>query len=147
MFDERDDLYDPNNDPVIVLDDGSFIGKNHKIRKNVFQGKGILKAYAPWCGHCKAKVKCMKRLGEILPEFDVQVYVINVDNNPVFQEHFKDKVRGYPTFLYVDDSGNIGDVIRDADGNQVYSVPSILAALCGNDPRICAQQDNMKDCP
>jgi len=143
---DEEDLYNPNSDPVIVLDDGSFIG-TMKIRKLAFQGKGILKAYAPWCGHCKSKVSCVNRLAEILPEFDVHVYVINVDANPMFKQHFKYKVIGYPTFLYVDDNGNIGDVIRDANGDQVYSVPGIIGALCGNDPRICAQQDKVKDCP
>lgn len=138
-----EDLYS-DSDPVTILDDGSFIGKKCKIKTGIFQTHGILKAYAPWCGHCQAKVTCVNKLAEILPEFGVTVYVINADDNPMFAEHFQ--VRGFPTFLQVDGQGYIGDVLRNKNGEPVYSVPDIIAALCGNDPRICKYADSMKNC-
>ena len=144
-MDDVKDLYN-NNDPVTVLNDGSFIGKNCRIRKDEFLGHGFLKAYAPWCGHCQGKVKCINQLAEILPEFGVAVYVINADDNPMFAEHFREKVRGFPTFLHVNESGHIGDVMKTKDGAQVYSVPDIIASLCGNDARVCQYAEIMKDC-
>lgn len=147
MFSEQKDLY-TDEDPVTILDDDSFVGKNCKIRKDTFKTHGFLKAYAPWCGHCQAKVDCIKRLGKVLKDYDVTVYVINAEReaNPLFNDHFGDRVRGFPTFLEVDGRGNIGEVMRTKDGEQVYSVPSIIAALCGNDTRICQYAEIMKDC-
>jgi len=139
------DLYN-EKDPVTVLDDSSFIGSNCRIKKNIFDNHGFLKAYAPWCGHCKSKVKCIKKLSRILKEYGVTAYVINADNNPIFKEHFGDKIKGFPTFLRVDDSGNIGEVMTTKDGEQVHTIPGIISSLCANDTRICQYAEIMEDC-
>jgi thiol-disulfide isomerase/thioredoxin len=143
-FNEKD-LYGPN-DPVTVLHDGCFIGTNLRIKKKCFLEHGLIKVYAPWCGHCQAKVKCMNKLAGILEEYGVTVYVINADNNPIFHGHFKDRIRGFPTFLEVSDRGTIGQPMTDKDGEQAYTVPAIISSLCGNDKRICQYMDSMGDC-
>lgn len=142
---DMDDLYTAK-DPVTILDDGSFIGVDSKISKRFFKGKGFLKVYAPWCGHCQAKVNCINRLAKIMPEHGVTVYVINAEDNPVFQRHFKDRVRGFPTFLEVSDKGKIGDQMTTKSGDPVYSVPDIIASLCGNDDKICKYSKQFADC-
>lgn len=142
---DTQDLYS-HDDPVIVLDDGSFIGKQCKIRKQFFQSHGFIKAYAPWCGHCQAKVNCMKKLSSILKEYGVSVYVINADNNPMFAEHFRDRVTAFPTFLSVNDKGVIGTPLLDKKGEQVYTIPGIISSLCGNNSQICKIK-GLNDCP
>lgn len=130
------DLYS-HNDPVIVLDDGSFIGKQCKIRSSTLQSHGFIKAYAPWCGHCQAKVSCINKLASILKEYGVSVYVINAEANPMFAEHFRDSVTAFPTFLEVNNKGVIGEPLLDKNGEQVYTIPGIISSLCGNDAQIC----------
>jgi thiol-disulfide isomerase/thioredoxin len=127
-------------DPVTILDDASFIGEDCRIQHG---RDGILKVYAPWCVHCQGKIKCINSLAEILPEYGLTVYVINAEDNSIFREHFK--IQGFPTFLRVK-KGKIGDVLRNKAGEQVYTVPDIIAALCGNDPRICKYTRSMEDC-
>ena len=132
-------------DPVQILDDGSFIGPDSHIIPELFNGPGLLKVYAPWCIHCQAKVKCLNLLAGYLHKHGMEVYVLDgTDNNPIFIETFN--VRGYPTFLEVDSQGNITGLLKDKQGEQVYTVPSIVAALCGNDPSICKYAKKIDQC-
>lgn len=127
------------SDPVIILDDASFIGKNCKIRRDKRAGAGILKVYAPWCPHCQAKVPCVNRLAELLNDIPVPVYVLNADDNPIVAEHMQKsgKLLGYPTFLDVSDDGIVGGPLRNGRGEGVYTVPDIAEALCQRWEGLC----------
>lgn len=139
------DLYS-KEDPVVVLDDSCFIGSDWHIKKPCLIGHGILKVYAPWCGHCQGKVECIKRLGKVLREYGVGVYVINYDANPIFQSVFKDRVPGFPTFLEVNQVGVVGKPITNRQGEQVYTIPDILASLCNNKSEVCKLAEQFNGC-
>lgn len=142
---EQEPLY-YSDDPVIVLDDSSFVGKNCKIGPDAFVGEGILKAYAPWCPHCQSKVTCLNRLAELLEPHNIFIYVIDVEDNPIFSEHFKNKIKGLPTFLEVLSEGYIGGQFVDKKGEPVYTVPDIVSSLCNHNKSVCKYITEMEQC-
>jgi len=62
----------------------------------------LLDFYATWCGPCKAMMPTIERLRENGP-FEVEK--VNVDENPDMASKFG--IRGIPTLIFVDDSGNV----------------------------------------
>lgn len=108
---QHHDLY-TEEDPVIMLDDGSFL-RSVKIRDEKWNGPGILKVYAPWCPHCQSKVEDMKRLAE-----QYEIYVLDATVNPMFR--FAHAVSAYPSFFKVLDNGEVGDMI-DGDLPEVIN--------------------------
>ena len=118
-------------DPVIILDDGSFVGENMKISLKHMKNPGILKVYANWCPACQSKVKDINNLASILKKQNVSIYVIEAaDLNPIFANHYSNKIGFYPTFLKVYKDGTIGDMIADKEGNPPGSVIDIVKILC-----------------
>lgn len=101
-------LYD-EDDYVVILDDASFI--NRKIKSTKFRGAGILKAYAPWCPHCRNKAIAIRSLAEILHDEGSAsaVYVLDVQANN-FTSHALG-VQLLPTFFYVDEQGNVKEAL------------------------------------
>jgi len=93
------------DDYVVILDDSSFIGR--KIKSKNFQGPGILKAYAPWCPHCRNKATAIRLLAEILDDAEAEsaVYVLNVTDNVYISKTLE--VVALPTFFEVDKNGVI----------------------------------------
>jgi thiol-disulfide isomerase/thioredoxin len=137
-------LYDKKNKDtkVRVLDDASFIGK--KIKKSFFDGPGVLKFYAPWCGFCQSKVNCCNKLAESLQKHEMQVYVINGDDNPHFVKRFG--LNSFPTFMEVSHEGLIVGQLKNKADMPVSDVPGIVAALCGNTPAVCKLIKDMEKC-
>ena len=111
------------NDPVQILDDGSFVGTKSKIKKSLFKGPGVLKVYAPWCPHCQNKVVCMNALSNMLGEFGMQVYVLDATDNPDFS--VSHKIVGFPTFINVNPDGTVGKVMEN-----VFDIKGIVDGLC-----------------
>jgi len=130
-------MYDKKSD-VVVLTDSSFTGT--RITKG-FVHAGVLKVYAPWCGFCQTKEQCIYMLAKCLKEEgeDISVYVIDGDSNKQFS--MAAEVSGFPTFLRIDEYGNVTGRLAGADGEPVHDVPSILGALCEE----CVSRDGFKD--
>ncbi len=133
---EQESLYSAS-DPVHVMTDANFFFADGKgtVKTQDFAGAGVIKAYAPWCPHCKDKVRCMNILAEILEEERLAVYVINAEDNPHFSETLR--VQGYPTFFEVNSKGVIGAQLKKPSGEPVGTVPDIVVALCKNQKGIC----------
>ena len=117
-------------DPVIILDDGKFIGKELSINKPYFKGAGVLKVYASWCPHCQSKVQSLNKLAQSLKPHGMAVYVLNGEDNPIFMSTYQ--VQGFPTFYEITATGAIGQLL------QVASVPDIVRSLCGRNKEVCA---------
>lgn len=147
MFEEGTDAPAPplytDNDPVTILDDASFIGTQGQIKSRVYQGPGVLKCYAPWCGHCKAKVECCNRLAEALQEHGMQVYVIDGTANPVFS-NFRE-VTGFPTFFRVGKDGLISGPLEQ-NGEPVYGTQGLVKSICQDSPAVCTLISELEAC-
>jgi hypothetical protein len=132
-------------DNVQILDDPCFVGKDYKIKSRYFSEPGVIKVYAPWCGHCKSKVKCLNMLAGYLHNHNMQVYVIDGTDNEHFTTMFP--THGFPTFLEVTATGHISSApLKDALGEPVYTVPAIVSALCGNNKDVCKYAVNIAKC-
>ena len=132
-------------DPVHVMTDNQFFFNpgQAKINENHFAGPGVIKAYAPWCPHCRDKVKCINILATILKEEKLAVYVINADDDA--SRHFSEAldIKSYPTFLEVDVNGVIRPLLKP-NGSPVGSIPDIVVALCKNQKGICDYAKHLK---
>lgn len=135
-----------DNDSVQILDDASFIGKNLKIKPEYFSGPGVLKVYARWCPHCKDKVKCLNHLASLLQPNDMQVYVLESDDNPIFARHYGRQIQAYPTFLEVTANGYVGERLLGQNGMPVFKLEDIVGALCNFDKTVCTYMKNVEQC-
>lgn len=143
MFEEEtQDLY-TEEDPVTILDDASFIGQQGQIKTRVYQGPGVLKCYAPWCGHCQAKVECCNRLAEALQEHGMQVYVIDGTTNPIFN-NFRE-VDGYPTFFKVGKDGLVTGPLKKGS-EQIYATKDLVNSICQDSPAVCELISSLEAC-
>ena len=137
MRDKSESLYSPD-DKVVVLHDGNFIGTQSKISSDAFKGPGVLKAYATWCPHCQSKVRDLNNLAEALEEFGLAIYAVEMEQNPIFADSFSHVVRGYPTFLQVNNNGEIGGSVLDEQNEEVRTIEGIVNALCRKDSEVCS---------
>lgn len=96
------------SDPVVILDDGCFIG--NKIKSQYYMGPGIIKAYSPSCYFCQDMVKPLNKLARKVRGKSA-VYVIDVTDNPIFNLTFD--ISKYPTFYHV---SNTGYIEQELDG-------------------------------
>ena len=96
------------SDPVVILDDGCFIG--NKIKSHKWAGPGFIKAYDPTCRFCQAKVKPINKMARKASQQGYAIYVIDVTDNPIFADAFN--VNSYPTFFKVLPDGTIGEEIE-----------------------------------
>ena len=97
----------------------------------------MLKAYATWCPHCQSKVQELNNLAGALQEFGLAIYAVEVEQNPIFANTFSDVVKGYPTFLQVNNNGEIGGpVLNELDQEQLtvdFSAVNITGTSIGQD--------------
>lgn len=144
------DLY-KDSDNVIRLQDKNFTVRNGQASLNRVGEVGIIKAYAPWCGHCQNKVEDIKILGNILNkknrEWGLRMYVLNADNplpnlNKARHEN-EPLIAGFPTLLYVNEDGQVGRLL-DQNGDSVHTIPAMLDALCKVQNKLCAQNNSLK---
>lgn len=121
-------------DGVIILTDKNF--KNGKLSSN-FKGPGVLKAYAPWCPHCRDKVSDFKQLAADFKKENtgVHVYVIDGDSNREFSQNFG--VQFFPCMYYIDDDRSIKK-LTDKQGNPVSSPGSIVDSVCLHYKKLCS---------
>lgn len=133
------------SDPVYILDDSDFTVNpmgEATLNRDAFRGSGIIKAYAPWCPHCRDKVEDIKTLGRVLkenPSYGVSIYVLNADNAPNMsraKEGSDALIAGFPTLLFVDPDRNVSK-LTDEGGESVYSVPDAITALCKSHKKLC----------
>jgi thiol-disulfide isomerase/thioredoxin len=127
-------------DPVFILTGSDFtVGKDGRVKLNAsaYRGQGLIKAYAPWCGHCQSKVHDIKIIGEHLNgKKGAKVYVFDA-STPEVGHHFKYAtthegkilIEGFPTMLYVDHDLNVDKLVNEL-GKPIYTVPEALGAMC-----------------
>lgn len=95
-----------------------------QIKANKFQGPGVLKAYAHWCGHCKDKVACISEMAEAFHNSNMNVHVYALESsilNPAVSEALG--LDSFPTFYQCDENGRLTKM-------EERTVPSVLTALC-----------------
>jgi len=115
MVDNKvDNKYGGENSNVYELMAQHFIGKNDKIilSHNLTNGKyGIVKFYAPWCGHCSNMVDTLEFLATELPKIDKPFFVaaVNCTNTNVGNDILAKKfgVSGFPTLFFVNLDGEL----------------------------------------
>lgn len=105
-----------DTDKVVILDDGDFY--RHQISKLKFNGPGILKAYAPWCPHCRNKSDSIRALAEMMDEYDHDktIYVFDADDNKITAKFLG--ISSFPSWFIVDEDGQVGkelDVVQFED--------------------------------
>jgi len=135
-----DDLYS-KSDRLFILtgDDFTTKGGQTYLKSNAFRGQGLIKAYAPWCGHCQSKVEAMKELGKIINggrEYDVRVYVYNADDEPDLINGDRTLVEGFPTMLFVEKDRSV-DNIFSPDGKTVHDLETAFQVICDTHQAAC----------
>jgi thioredoxin 1 len=80
----------------------------------------LVKYAATWCAPCKA---LSKTIDTVLPEFpDLNIQNIDIDENPELAAEAR--VRGVPTLVKLDDSGN--EVARKVGGMSVNELREFI---------------------
>lgn len=85
-----------------------FDFSKNRIKNTKFQNKlGLLKVYAPWCGHCTNMIDTMYELAKDLQDEQFVVAALNSDKS-----YNKDLVRllevsGFPSLFMIKDNGEI----------------------------------------
>lgn len=133
------DLYN-KRDNVYILHDSDFIVEQNglaTLKKNVYRGPGLIKAYANWCPHCQDKAPAIKTLGRVInkehPEYGARIYVFEASSaentTKAVDEKGEPLLAGFPTMLFVDNGLQVTK-LRDQKGEQVYQIPDVLSAMC-----------------
>ena len=104
-----------NKDDVIQLSDSNFAAKKdgYYLKKGK---RGVIIAYAPWCGACKGKVDDIKALASIVntkPTSNASIYVIDADSNKSFSQSVG--LMYFPSYYQVLPSGKIQTTSLELD--------------------------------
>ena len=90
------------------------------IHRKSLRGKpGLVKFYAPWCGHCKTMVPTLKKLAKTLQPYDVHVGSVNCDDARNEELAESVGVEGYPSIYMVKKSGRLVEYHGDHDAKSL----------------------------
>ena len=117
-----DDIKFTEQDDVIELNDSSF-DPNGKLKSG---HQGLVMAYAPWCGACKAKFDDIKTLSSMVnvdSNYPVSFYVIDASTNEDFRKN--NGLSFFPSFYEVSKDGTLtqrNDIQLDNEINDVVNL-------------------------
>ena len=138
--------YYKDNSEVTELCENDFNGNRikHKDFKNKY---GLVKAYAPWCGHCKALKEDMNFLADNLNKQGFQIGAINCVKNNSLSKILN--VEYYPYLFEVYPSGELKPFRLDGQRN----IENILKGICkftnennDNGGKCCRKENNKIIC-
>lgn len=78
--------------------------------------------FAPWCGHCKVVVPEWDKLTR--KKLNCELVSVDCDKNPELRNYFR--VKGFPTFLYIDKDMNITDFQTENKARNAKNFESFL---------------------
>lgn len=81
-------------------------GQKDLMRPDILGNLGLLKVYAPWCGHCKNMKDTMKQIAHNLNDVNYNVMAINSENDNNKELIEKLSVRGFPSLFTIDRNGS-----------------------------------------
>uniref|UniRef100_A0A6C0LWF1 Thioredoxin domain-containing protein n=1 Tax=viral metagenome TaxID=1070528 RepID=A0A6C0LWF1_9ZZZZ len=132
-----------------------FDSKNNEkifITAPQFKDKyGIVKFYAPWCGHCSDMVDSLEYLANELPNMGKPFYIaaVNCTNKSVGNDLLASKmgIRGFPTLFFANLEGEL-----ESFNPQSRSIEGILAEICdctkkyNSNNTCCSYSNNKLEC-
>jgi thiol-disulfide isomerase/thioredoxin len=146
-----DNKYGHENSNVYELMAHNFRSENDKIilSHNLTNKKyGIVKFYAPWCGHCTNMIPVLEFLAKKLPNMSKPFFVaaVNCTNTSVGNDLLAKKcgIKGFPTLFFVNLDGELEDFNPSS-----RSIEGLLEEICKcteryNSNNICCKYSNNK---
>lgn len=143
--------YGHSNSNVLELMAHHFKSLDDKIilENNNLKGKyGIVKFYAPWCGHCSNMIHSLEFLGSELPKMGKPFFVaaVNCTNKTVGNDLLAQKIgiKGFPTLFFVNLEGQLEEF-----NPQSRSIEGLLEEICNctqryNSNNTCCSYSNNK---
>ena len=113
-----------DDSPVLELTDEDFDGEKI-ISKKIVGSYGLLKCYAPWCGHCKSLKDDLIFLANGLKSENFKIASINSDNVATSKVCESLKIQGFPTLFMINTDGTL----KNYNGVD-RSIEALLAEIC-----------------
>ena len=147
-----------NGTPSNVIELGSQhfkptneVGELQLVHSKTTGKYGILKCYAPWCGHCLTMVNDLEFLAKELPKLGKPFFVaaVNCTNKQLGNDVLARKlnVGGFPTLFFVNMDGGIEDFNPES-----RNIDGLLKELCKSSKKYnseickCSYSNNKLNC-
>ena len=113
-----------SNSNVATLGLGDFSIKNNTlyIINDDFTNKiGLIKFYAPWCGHCKTMVPTLKKLADENDNTDVVYGSVDCTDENMGNDKLTEvaQIQGFPTIFTIHPSGKLSPYKDGRDEDSV----------------------------
>mgnify|MGYP006142969325 CR=1 FL=1 len=113
--------YNNSNVATLGLDDFSIKdGTLYVINGDFTEKVGLIKFYAPWCGHCKTMVPTLKKVADENDNNDVVYGSVDCTDENMGNDKLTEvaQIQGFPTIYTIHPSGKLSSYEggRDEDG-------------------------------
>ena len=154
-----DNKYGQKNSKVYECMAKHFLSKHDKMNnENMYMNDprfknkyGIVKFYAPWCGHCSNMVDTLEFLAKELPKIGKPFFVaaVNCTNKSVGNDLLASKmgIRGFPTLFFVNLDGKLEDF-----NPKSRNIDDLLSEICectkiyNSNNTCCSYSNNKLEC-